>query len=304
MTDLSTPLASPRAIRWARRRASTADIWRRMRRDRLAMTALLVLIGFVVLAVITPWITDRADFNAINTGDNPTNQSPNGDYLVGTDRYGRSVALQLMWGARVSLFVGFAATVLTILIGVLIGIAAGFFGGWVDAVLMRITDWFLVIPFLPTAIVLAAVLERSLWTVIAVIGITSWPSSARLIRSQVLSVRERLYVDRARALGAGRLHVVSKHILPNVTPLILASATLAVPISILTETTLSFLGLGDPTSVSWGGMLDQAQQASAVTAGHWWYYLPPGLAIMIVVLAFTIFGRALEEVLDPRLRKR
>ncbi|MEQ1872587.1 MAG: ABC transporter permease [Ilumatobacteraceae bacterium] len=304
MTDISTPLESPRTIRWARRRASTAAVWRRMRKDRLAMTALIVLIGFVVLAVITPWITDRADFNAINTGDNPTNQSPNGDYLLGTDRYGRSVALQLMWGARVSLFVGFAATILTIVIGVLIGIAAGFFGGWIDAVLMRITDWFLVIPFLPTAIVLAAVLERSLWTVVVVIGITSWPSSARLIRSQVLSVRERLYVDRARALGAGRLHIVGRHILPNVTPLILASATLAVPISILTETTLSFLGLGDPTSISWGGMLDQAQQASAVTAGHWWYYLPPGLAIMIVVLSFTIFGRALEEVLDPRLRKR
>lgn len=302
--DVEAMVASPRSIRWARRRASAAEIWRRIRHDRLALVSIIVLLGFVVLAVITPWITDRADFNAINTGDNPTNQSPNGDFVFGTDRYGRSVALQLMWGARVSLFVGFAATVLTILIGVLIGIAAGFFGGWIDALLMRVTDWFLVIPFLPTAIVLAAVLERSLWTVVLVIGITSWPSSARLIRSQVLSVRERLYVDRARALGAGRLHIVGRHILPNVTPLILASATLAVPISILTETTLSFLGLGDPTSVSWGGMLDQAQQSSAVTSGHWWYYLPPGLAIMIVVLAFTILGRALEEVLDPRLRKR
>jgi len=302
--DTESPIVSPRAIRWARRRASAAEIGRRIRKDRLAMTALFVLIGFIVLAIITPWITDRADFNAINTGDNPTNQPPTGDYVLGTDRYGRSVALQLMWGARVSLFVGFAATVLTIVIGVLIGLAAGSFGGWIDALLMRITDWFLVIPFLPTAIVLASVLERGLWTVVLVIGITSWPSSARLIRSQVLSVRERLYVDRARALGAGRLHIVGRHILPNVTPLILASATLAVPISILTETTLSFLGLGDPTSISWGGMLDQAQQFSAVTAGHWWYYLPPGIAIMLVVLAFTIFGRALEEVLDPRLRAR
>jgi peptide/nickel transport system permease protein len=304
MTDLDTPLASPRSIRWARRRASTAEVLRRIRKDRLAMAALILLIGFIALAIITPWITHRSDFNAINTGDNPTNHPPSGEFLLGTDRYGRSVALQLMWGARVSLFVGFAATVLTIVIGVLIGIAAGFFGGWLDALLMRITDWFLVIPFLPTAIVLAAVLERSLWTVVLVIGITSWPSSARLVRSQVLSVRERLYVDRARALGAGRLHIVGRHILPNVTPLILASATLAVPISILTETTLSFLGLGDPTSISWGGMLDQAQQSSAVTAGHWWYYLPPGIAIMLVVLAFTIFGRALEEVLDPRLRAR
>jgi len=297
-------LASPWSIRWSRRRASTAEIARRIRRDRLAVVAVVVLVGFIVLAIVTPWISDRADFNAINTGDNPTNQSPNGDYLLGTDRYGRSVALQLIWGARVSLFVGLVATVLTIVIGVLVGLAAGFFGGWIDGLLMRITDWFLVIPFLPTAIVLASVLERSLWTVVLVIGITSWPSAARLVRSQVLSIRQRLYVDRARSLGAGRLHVVGRHILPNVTPLILASATLAVPISILTETTLSFLGLGDSTSISWGGMLDQAQQSSAVTAGHWWYYLPPGIAIMIVVLAFTIFGRALEEVLDPRLRAR
>ncbi len=275
-----------------------------MRRDRLAMAALVVLLAFIVMALLTPYLTNRADFDAINTGDNPTNQPPTGGFLLGTDRYGRSVALQLLWGSRVSLFVGFAATILTIVVGVLVGLAAGFFGGWVDAFLMRITDWFLVIPFLPLAIVLASVLERSLWTVVLVIGVTSWPSTARLVRSQVLSIRERLFVDRARALGATRFHIVGRHILPNVTPLILASATLAVPISILTETTLSFLGLGDPTSVSWGGMLDQAQQFSAVTAGHWWYYLPPGFAIMLVVLAFTIFGRSLEEVLDPRLRTR
>lgn len=303
-TDVEQPLTSPRSIRWARRRASTVAVLRRIRRDRLAVVAVATLAAFIALAIVTPWISDRADFNAINTGNNPTNQSPNGTYLLGTDRYGRSVALQLMWGARISLFVGLVATVLTIVIGVLIGLTAGFFGGWIDGLLMRITDWFLVIPFLPTAIVLAAVLERSLWTVVFVIGITSWPSSARLVRSQVLSIRQRLYVDRARALGAGRLHIIGRHILPNVTPLILASATLAVPISILTETTLSFLGLGDPTAISWGGMLDQAQQASAVTSGHWWYYLPPGVAIMIVVLAFTIFGRSLEAVLDPRLRAR
>jgi len=302
MTD--TAIGSPRAIRWARRRASAGAVWGRLRRDRMAMLSLAVLVVFAALAIAAPWISDRADFRAINTGDNPRWARPGGEFVLGTDNLGRSVALQVLWGARVSLFVGLAATLLTVFIGAIVGVTAGFFGGWTDALLMRITDWFLVIPFLPTAIVLATVLERSLLTIVFVIGITSWPFTARVVRSQVLSLRERLYVDRARALGAGRLHIVGRHVLPNVTPLILASTTLAVPISILTETTLSFLGLGDPTQVSWGGILDQARQVAAVTTNKWWYYLPPGVAIIVVVLAFTIFGRALEEILDPRLRAR
>jgi len=295
--------ASPRSIRWARRRASAADAWLRLRRNRVALGAMGVLLAFVVLALIAPLVSDRADFNAINTGDNPVNQSPSGQFLFGTDRLGRSMALQVMWGTRISLLVGFAATVIMIGIGVIVGLAAGFFGGWVDALLMRITDWFMVIPFLPLAIVLATILERGLGTIVLVIGITSWPSTARLVRSQVLTVRERLYVDRARALGAGRLHIVGRHILPNVTPLILANTTLAVPIAILTETTLSFLGLGDPTQISWGGLLESVGTTS-VKSGYWWQYLPPGVGIVLVVLAFTIIGRALEEVFDPRLRDR
>lgn len=291
------------AITWTRRRASAADAWRRLRRNRAAMVALVVLVAFVVLALIAPLVSDRADFDAINTGANPTNESPDGTFLLGTDGLGRSIALQVMWGARVSLLVGFAATVLMIVVGSIVGLAAGFFGGWIDAALMRLTDWFLVIPFLPLAIVLASVLERGVGTIVLVIGITSWPSTARLVRSQVLSVRNRLYVDRARAMGAGRLHIVGRHILPNVAPLIMANTTLAVPIAILTETTLSFLGLGDPTEVSWGGLLEQAG-SSAVKEGYWWQYLPPGVGIVMVVLAFTVIGRALEEVLDPRLRGR
>ena len=302
-TESPAITASPRSIRWARRRASAADAWARLRRNRVALGAIAVLAAFVVMALVAPLVSDRADFNAINTGDNPTNQSPTGQFLFGTDRLGRSMALQVMWGARISLLVGFAATVIMIGIGVIVGLTSGFFGGWVDAVLMRITDWFMVIPFLPLAIVLATILERGLGTIVLVIGITSWPSTARLVRSQVLSVRERLYVDRARALGAGRVHIIGRHILPNVTPLILANTTLAVPIAILTETTLSFLGLGDPTQTSWGGLLESVGTTS-VKSGHWWQYLPPGVGIVMVVLAFTIIGRALEEVFDPRLRER
>jgi peptide/nickel transport system permease protein len=285
-------------------KANLSSVWVRIRRDKLAFISLLVLAAFIIMAVITPWVSNKADISAVNTANNPTWASPSREFILGTDYLGRSVALLVMWGSRVSLFVGVAATILTIGIGTVVGLVAGFFGGWTDSVLMRITDWFLVIPFLPTAIVLAAVLNRSLTTIVFVIGITSWPSTARLVRSQVLSIRERLYVDRARALGASKAHIIGRHVLPNVAPLVLASSTLAVPISILTETTLSFLGLGDPTQVSWGGMLEQARDVAAVTTNRWWYYLPPGVGIILVVLAFTILGRSLESVLDPRLRER
>jgi peptide/nickel transport system permease protein len=222
---------------------------------------------------------------------------------LGTDHIRRSVWAQFVWGSRVSLFVGLAATVLTILIGSVVGIVSGFVGGKVDAVLMRITEWFLVIPFLPLAIVLASILGRSVWNIIFVIGITSWPSTARLVRAQVLTVKQRLFVDRARSLGASGRHIVGHHILPNVSGLILANATLAVPISILTETTLAFLGLGDPAAASWGKTLEEAFVNGAIIRNAWWYFLPAGFGILAVVLAFTLIGRTLEEIANPRLSR-
>jgi peptide/nickel transport system permease protein len=286
------------------RRQALAHTWQRLRRDRVALVGVCVLLAFSVMALVAPWLADRSELLSVNAIDNPTWASPSSTFLLGTDNLGRSVAAQFVWGARVSLFVGLMATLLTIAIGAAIGIIAGFFGRWVDALLMRLTDWFLVIPFLPTAIVLAAVLGRSVWNIILVIGITSWPSTARLVRAQVLTVKQRLYVDRARALGARRVHIIRRHILPNVAPLILATTTLAVPISILTETTLAFLGLGDPTRASWGKTLEEAYRQGAISRSAWWYYLPAGLGIVAVVLAFTMVGRALEEILDPRLRER
>lgn len=304
MSDVVVPAFSPKAFVRQRRRAALAEFVRAFRRDRLAMAGLVVLTGFVLLALLAPVLSPRSGLSVIDSSTNPRWASPSWRYPLGTDHLRRSGAAQFVWGSRVSIFVGLMATVLTIAIGSLVGIVAGFFGKWTDAVLMRLTDWFLVIPFLPLAIVLAAVLERSLRNIVLVIAITSWPSTARLIRSQVLTVRQRLFVDRARALGASRGHVIRRHILPNVAPLILANVTLAVPISILTETTLSFLGLGDPNLTSWGKVLEQAQTEGAVLRNAWWYYLPSGIGIVAVVLSFTLIGRAMEEILDPRLRER
>jgi len=167
--------------------------------------------------------------------------------------------------------------------------------------MMRITDWFLVMPTLVLAIVLATVMSRSLGTIVLAIGVTTWPTTARLVRAQTLAVESRPYIERAKALGGGHGHIMSRHVLPNVMPLILAQTTLIISSAILAEATLAFLGLGDPSVVSWGGLLQDAREAGAVSSGDWWYLVPPGIAIAVVALAFTLCGRAVESVLNPRL---
>jgi peptide/nickel transport system permease protein len=257
---------------------------------------------FIALALLAPLLFSSDELKVTEaTGGNL--QGPNSTYWLGTDETGRSVLALLVWGTRVSLLVGFAATVISMAIGTLVGIASGHFGTWVGAILERLTDWFLVIPFLPLAIALSTVLGASLVNIIVVIGVTSWPGTARLVRAQTLSVEARPYLERARVLGGGHWHQMSRHVLPNVMPLVLANTTLTVAIAILSETTLSFLGLGDPFRVSWGSMLDNAFGAGAISSGAWWYTMPPGVCVVVVVLAFTLVGRALENVLDPRAGK-
>jgi peptide/nickel transport system permease protein len=295
-------LPSARRVTWLRRRRALAGIWRDFRHHRPGMIGLVFLVLVVLMALSAPLLADEAGLRAINTTDNPAFASPSEFGPLGTDGLGRDVLTQFIWGSRISLLVGLAATFLAILIGSVVGIAAGFFGGRIAGLLMRLTEWFLVIPFLPLAIALAAILGPSIRNIIIVIGITSWPSTARLIHAQVLTLKERDYVDRSRALGASDWHVMTRHIVPNVSPLILANTTITVPIVILSEATLSFLGLGDPRNASWGQMLDDAFETGAVTVEAWWYIVPPGLGIMLVVLAFTLVGQALEEILDPRLR--
>lgn len=294
---------SGRRVAWQRRRRAFGAAWSSYRHSTPGMIGLVVLVLIVAMALAAPLLASEGELRAINAVANPRWATPSEFMPLGTDNLGRSVWAQFVWGSRISLLVGLAATVIAIVIGSLVGIVSGFFGGVPSAVLMRLTEWFLVIPFLPLAIVLAAILGPSVWNIIFVIGITSWPATARVIRAQVLSVKERLYIERSRALGASNRHLMSRHVMPNVSPLILANLTLTVPVAILSETTLSFLGLGDPTQASWGKMLDEAFSAGALTRNAWWYYLPPGLGIMAVVLAFVLIGQALEEILDPRLKE-
>jgi peptide/nickel transport system permease protein len=301
---VSNLATSPRAIVWGRRRRALAQAWSLYRRHLPGMIGLAILVVVVAMALLAPVISSHDDLSPANTVDNPTWATPSEHPPLGTDHLGRSVWAQFVWGARISLLVGLAATLIAIVIGSVVGILAGFYRGIGSALLMRLTEWFLVIPFLPLAIVLAAILGASVRNIILVIGITSWPSTARIVAAQVRTLKERLYVERSRALGGSNRHLMGRHILPNVSPIILANLTLTVPVAILSETTLAFLGLGDPTRASWGKMLDEAFAAGALGRNAWWYYLPPGLGIMAVVLAFTLVGIALEEILDPRLRER
>ena len=303
MSQTSTPRLSARQLSRQRRVASYRRTWRAFRSHRSGMLGLAVLLLFIVVALAAPLLADSSGLD-VTRANGPVLGSPSSHYLLGTDENGRSVLTLLIWGSRISLFVGLSATLISMVIGTLLGLVSGYFGGWIGRITFRITEWVLVIPFLPLAIALASVLGRGLLNIVIVIAVTSWPGTALLIRSQTLSIRERAYVERAEAIGSGRWHQLGKHVLPNVMPMVFANTTLTVAIAILSETTLSFLGLGDPTHTSWGTMLDGAYHAGAITTGCWWYVIPPGVCVVLVVLSFTLIGQALEEILNPRLRAR
>jgi peptide/nickel transport system permease protein len=268
---------------------------------RSGVVGLLLLLTFVGLAVAAPLYISPDDLSVTHATGQPL-APPSAGFPLGTDLAGRSVLLAVLWGARTSLAIGFMATALTVLLGSAVGLVAGHTDGFVSRLLMHVTDWFLALPSLPLAISLAAVLGQGMASITIAIAVTSWSGTARLVRAQTLAVEARPFVERARALGASGPQVVLRQVLPNVAPLILVSSTLTIGSAILSETTLTFLGLGDPTQVSWGAMLNAAFGAGAVSAGAWWYLLPPGFAILLVVLGFTLTGRAAESVLNPRSR--
>ncbi len=229
--------------------------------------------------------------------------SPSWSHILGTTENGSDVFSQLLVGTRVSVIVGFAAALISAVLGSIVGLAGGYFGGWTDRILDAFENWFLVIPTLPLMIVLARVLSPSLTVLIAVIGLTSWAGTGRIVRAQVLTLRERPFVERARALGAGDTYIIRTHILPNTLPLIFANTVLIVAVAILSEAALAFLGLGDPTQISWGTMLENAFSSGAPSAGAWWYVVPPGLCITTLVLAVSLLGFLFEEYINPRLRE-
>ncbi|MCG3207494.1 MAG: Glutathione transport system permease protein GsiD [Anaerolineae bacterium] len=278
-----------------------STFWRDFKRQRMGLIGLVMLLLAVLTAIFAPVIAPYDPAAAVRVTIDNIYAPPNAEHLLGTDDAAKDVLSTLIYGARVSLIVGFFASFISLVIGGLIGIVAGFYGGRVENSLMRLTDIILVIPDLPLMIILVAILGRSLSIIIVVIGVLGWTTTARVVRSQTLSVKERKFVLRVRAIGAGNMYIVRRHIFPLVFPLMVVNAVLVVSVAILNESTLSFLGLGDPTRLSWGQMLNFAFSRGAMSAGAWWALVPPGLAIIWVVLGLTLLGNGLERVFNPRL---
>jgi peptide/nickel transport system permease protein len=275
----------------------------------------VAIIGFFTILAIAPSLF-VGPLETVTSASGRRLEPPSWQHLLGTDNFGRDVLNLTVHGARISMLIGFLATIVTIAIGAVLGIVSGFVGGRTDTVIMRITDFFLVLPTFVLALIIAPIVldivgageilgfRTTLFVIVIVIGITSWATTARIIRSQTLSVKERAFVDRARVIGSGRWRMMSVHILPNVTGLIVANAVLVFAGAILTETTLAFIGLGDPFAPSWGQVLGASQDAGAPGLGAWWWYVSPGVCIVLVVLAFTLIGGAMDDLLNPKARGR
>jgi peptide/nickel transport system permease protein len=265
------------------------------KRGRISIGILGVFVFVAVFGALIAPYDPRASSTAVL-------EPPSSAHLLGTTELGSDVLSQVLVGARVSMVVGLAAAVISSVLGSAVGLVGGYFGGTTDRVFDSVENWFLVIPQLPLMVVLARVLEPSLTVLIAVIGLTSWAGTGRIVRSQVLTLKERAFVERARALGASDWHIMRTHVLPNALPLIFANTVLIVAVAILAEAGLSFLGLGDPTALSWGTMLEHGFAAGAPSAGAWWYIVPPGLCITVLVFAIGLIGYALEHQINPRLQ--
>ena len=299
VSDSTRTAKDPTLVRW--RRGLTA-VWRLFKRNPMGVVGLTMLSLVILTAILAPWIAPYDPKAPVHVSIEDIYAGPGPGHILGTDDGGKDVFSAFVFGSRVSLIVGFCASMISMVIGGTVGLVAGFYGGRLGNLLMRLTDIFLVIPDLPLMIVIVAIVGPSLWNIILVIGILGWTGTARLVRSQALSVKERQFVTRARAIGASNSHILRRHIFPLVLPLMLANTVLVISLSILEESTLSFLGLGDPTMLSWGGMLNFAFTRGAISARAWWPLIAPGLGIVWVVLACTLVGNTLEEVFNPRLQ--
>lgn len=267
-----------------------------LRRRPAAIFGAVGLLAMIVIAILAPVLAPYS----ITEQSGPVYQHPSSAHLLGLSDQGFDVVSQLMWAIRVSLLVGFAAAVVSIVIGGTIGTLAGYFGGRTDLFLALVTDYFIVVPALPLLIVVAAVWGSSLSHIIIIVGLLLWTTPARIIRAQVKSLRERTYVRRARSLGAGHLHVIVRHVVPHTAPLLIANTILTVSAAIFAETALSFLGLGDPSQLSLGKMIENAYNHGAASVGAWWVLYPPGILVAFIVMCATLVGLAVEDGLNPR----
>ncbi|MBU1159461.1 MAG: ABC transporter permease [Candidatus Thermoplasmatota archaeon] len=273
-------------------------------KNPMGLIGVCILVFFAFIAVFGPYLAPYT-VNPEGVGQFDDLMPQSEEHIMGTDSFGFDIFSQLLYGARTSIIVGIFSAMIASILGAMIGLYSGYAGGWKDEVIMRLNDIVLSIPWLVLMIIIAAFLgEISLISIILIIGLTGWSGTARLVRSQVLSIKERQYIERARAIGSGDMHIIRRHILPNSFPLVFANTILTVAISILSEATLSFLGMRPIGVVTWGTMLSHAFSQGAFHIGLHYWIIMPGLCIVFVVLGFTLLGYALDEVMNPKLRKR
>jgi len=290
---------APQHRRWL------ASLWRAIPwRDPMAMTGLLVYAIVLFTALFANQLATHDPTEILYSSDFTlaADLPPSLDFPLGTTSLGRDVWSQLVFGSRAALIVGLTAAVMVVVIGSIVGLLAGYFGGIVDALLMRLTDIAFGIPFLPFVIVLAAFLEPSVWNVVLAMALILWRDTARVIRSQVLSLRSRSFIEAARVVGASEWRILFVHLAPNILPIALLYGSVAIGWAILTEASVSFLGFGDASTISWGYMLQDAYASQALSRGSFHWFVPPGVAIMAVVAAGFFIGRGYEELLFPKLK--
>ena len=287
----------------ARRAAAGDSQWRiasrHFKKSKIALFGLVTLVLLYLLAILAPLL---APYDPIAQKDivSTSYLSPNVQHWLGTDRFGRDILSRILYGARISLSIGFVATLISVTLGTVLGALAGFFGGKVDALLMRFTDMVLAFPRLVLLIMIVALFSPSIAVIITVLGLTQWPNTTRIVRGDVLSLREREFIQAAHALGMGKARIIFKHLIPNVLAPVIVTATLGIGNTIVLEAGLSFLGLGvQPPIPSWGNMVADGRDN---LLGAWWVATFPGLTIVLTVLAFNLVGDGLRDALDPRLR--
>jgi peptide/nickel transport system permease protein len=272
--------------------------WEMFYKNKLMLTGSGIVLLFFLISLLAPWLA-LYDFGQIDL----TNvlASPSASHLFGTDQLGRDVLSRMIWGARISLKVGFVATGVAIIIGTILGAVSGYYGGWIDAAIMRFVDIMLCFPTFFLILAVIAFLEPSIWNIMIIIGLTGWMGVTRLVRADFITLKERDFVQAAKAIGASDLRIIFLHILPNAMASILVAATLGIAGAILTESALSFLGIGvQPPTPSWGNILTAGKDNIDIA---WWLSLYPGLAILITVVGYNLLGEGIRDSLDPRLKK-
>ena len=267
---------------------------------RMGRAGMIIFLLFLFFAVFAPILrtTDPVRSGEVINLLKP----PSAEFWLGTDDLARDIWSQVIYGSRMSLSIGALSGLFSILIGSFVGLMAGFYGGKVEEILMRVVDFFMMLPELPLMIVLAAVLGPSIWNIILVVSIVNWPTTARVVRSQVLSLKERVFVEASKCIGASNSYLIFREILPNVIPLILAQTVLMVTWAIYAESVLSFLGLGDPTTMTWGMMLHFAFESGAMSSALYWV-IPPIVCIVSLILGFTFLGTAISDIMKPGYRE-